>query len=120
MASVDIGNLNMRSRPMACSKLFACSRVFALFIAVCATLAGISGALAQPVAVDKIVALVDDDVVLKSEFDQRWAQVEEQIAQATAPMPPVEELRKQVLDQIIIEHLQLQMANRAGIRVDDN
>jgi peptidyl-prolyl cis-trans isomerase SurA len=110
----------MRSRPKACSKLCAWNRAFALVIAVWATLAGIGGALAQPAAIDKIVALVDDDVVLKSEFDQRWVQAQEMIAKATGPMPPEAELRKQVLDQIIIEHLQLQMANRAGIRVDDN
>ncbi len=108
MASVDTGNVNMRSK------------LFALIIAVYAGLAGIGNAHAQPIPVDKIVALVDDDVVLQSEFDVRWVQVEEQISKATGPVPPTEELRKQVLDQIIIEHLQLQMANRAGIRVDDN
>ncbi len=75
---------------------------------------------AQPMAMDKVVAIVDEDVVLKSEFDTRWAQVEEQIAKATGPVPPLADLRKQVLDQIIVEHLQLQMAERAGVRVDDN
>jgi peptidyl-prolyl cis-trans isomerase SurA len=89
-------------------------------MAVFAALSGISHVHAQPIPVDRIVALVDEDVVLKSEFDERWAQVEAQIAKATGPVPPTAELRKQVLDQIIIEHLQLQMANRAGIRVDDN
>jgi peptidyl-prolyl cis-trans isomerase SurA len=116
MASVDIGNVNMRS------KLFAL--IFAGFMAGVtaggAVVAGIGTAYAQPIPVDKIVALVDEDVVLQSEFDVRWAQVQEQIAKATGPVPPTAELRKQVLDQIIIEHLQLQMANRAGIRVDDN
>ncbi len=75
---------------------------------------------AQPAQVDRVFAIVDDDVVLKSEFDERWAQIEAQIAQATGPVPPTAELRKQVLDQIILEHLQLQMAERAGVRVDDN
>jgi peptidyl-prolyl cis-trans isomerase SurA len=75
---------------------------------------------AQPIQVDRVMAVVDDDVVLKSEFDERWAQVEAQLAQQTGPLPPRAELRKQVLDQLIIEHLQLQLAERAGVRVDDN
>ncbi|MES2623797.1 MAG: peptidylprolyl isomerase, partial [Pseudomonadota bacterium] len=98
------------------NRLFA----FAIVTTFCVALSGIGGAHAQPAAVDKVVAIVDDEVVLKSEFDQRWVQVEEQIAKATGPVPPTAELRKQVLDQIILEHLQMQMANRAGVRVDDN
>jgi len=76
--------------------------------------------LAQPVEVDKVIAIVDEDVVLKSEFDGRWEQVQQQLATVTTPLPPEDVLRKQVLDQLIIEHLQMQMAKRAGIRVDDN
>jgi peptidyl-prolyl cis-trans isomerase SurA len=83
---------------------------------------GGSLAVAAPAEIDKVIAIVDDDVVLKSEFDQRWAQIQQQIAanQQTGQLPPEAVLRKQVLDQIILEHLQLQMANRAGVRVDDN
>src|SRR5690606_23683410 len=67
---------------------------------------------------DRVVAIVDDDVVLKSEYDERWAQIEPQVGPITAPQRA--QLRRQVLDQIILEHLQLQMAERAGVRVDDN
>jgi peptidyl-prolyl cis-trans isomerase SurA len=79
-----------------------------------------SMAQAQPMEVDRVFAVVDDDVVLKSEFDERWAQIEEQIAQTPGPKPPLAEVRKQVLDQLILEHLQMQLAERAGVRVDDN
>ena len=75
---------------------------------------------AQPAAVDRVLAVVDEDVVLKSEFDERWTQIEQQIAEQPGPVPPTAELRKQVLDTIILEHLQIQMAERAGVRVDDN
>jgi peptidyl-prolyl cis-trans isomerase SurA len=84
---------------------------------------GATLAHAAPAEIDKVVAIVDDDVVLKSEFDQRWVQIQQQIAanpQAAGQLPPENVLRKQVLDQIILEHLQLQMAQRAGVRVDDN
>lgn len=78
-------------------------------------------AQAQPAAIDRVMAVVDDDVVLKSEFDMRWAQVEAQLAQQPpGPRPPTAELRRQLLDTLILEHLQLQMAERAGVRVDDN
>ncbi len=94
----------------------------ALIAALCAGLLFLLAPLvqAQPAAIDRVFAIVDDDVVLKSEFDVRWAQIEQQIAQQTGPVPPTAELRKQVLDQLILEHLQLQMAERAGVRVDDN
>lgn len=76
---------------------------------------------AQPIEIDRVFAVVDDDVVLKSEFDERWAQIEQQIAQTPpAQRPPAAEVRKQLLDQLILEHLQMQMAERAGVRVDDN
>lgn len=87
---------------------------------LCMITSAFTPAQAQTAAVDRVIAIVDDDVVLRSEFDERWVQIEEQLANAAGPRPPEAELRKQVLDQIIIEHLQLQMANRAGVRVDDN
>jgi peptidyl-prolyl cis-trans isomerase SurA len=75
---------------------------------------------AQPAELDKVIAIVNDDVVLKSEFDDRMAQVQQQLANAPGPRPPEAEIRKQILDQLILENLQLQLAQRAGVRVDDN
>jgi peptidyl-prolyl cis-trans isomerase SurA len=92
------------------------------------TLLGLSACLltlsaplyAQPAQVDKVLAIVNDDVVLQAEFDKRWAQIKERLANETAPLPPEAVLRKQVLDALIIENLQMQLAKRAGVRVDDN
>ena len=78
-------------------------------------------AAAQPVEVDRIIAIAEDGIVLKSEFDARWAQVQEQLAnQPVAGRPADDVIRKQLLDQLVIESLQMQMAERNGIRVDDN
>src|SRR5690606_24934043 len=88
------------------------------FFAALAALLITTFTYAQPKEVDRVVAIVDDDVVLKSEYDERWAQIEPQVGPITAPQRA--QLRRQVLDQIILEHLQLQMAERAGVRVDDN
>jgi len=93
--------------------------VSGLLFTLCALL-GAGNLGAQPRDIDRVIAIVDDDLVLQSEFDERWTQVEAQLAQATGPLPPVAELRKQLLDQLIIEHLQMQLAERAGVRVDDN
>jgi peptidyl-prolyl cis-trans isomerase SurA len=78
--------------------------------------------LAQPVRLDRIVAAVEDGVVLQSEFDERWAQLQQQLANAPQgqQLPPEDELKKQLLDQLVIENLQLQLANRSGVRIDDN
>ncbi len=70
---------------------------------------------------DKVIAIVDDDVILKSELDARMASVREQIADGTIPRAFAnDELESQVLEQLIMENLQSQLAIRSGIRVDDN
>ena len=106
------------------SSVTAIVNMFSKFVRASALAAGVFGAtlaVAQPAAVDKVIAIVENDVVLQSEFEERWAQVQQQIAaNAPAQLPPMDIIRKQVLDQIILEHLQMQMAQRAGVRVDDN
>ena len=72
------------------------------------------------ISLEKVIAIVDDDVVLQSEFDMRWAQIEAQLAGIQGPRPDEADVKKQLLDQLIIENLQLQMANRASVRIDDN
>jgi peptidyl-prolyl cis-trans isomerase SurA len=68
---------------------------------------------------NRIVAVVNDDVILESELANREAMVVEQLRQQRAQLPPRETLRKQVLDRLVLENLQLQMAERTGIRVED-
>jgi peptidyl-prolyl cis-trans isomerase SurA len=74
----------------------------------------------QPAQLDRVIAVVNEDVVLKSEFDARMTQTVQQITANKQTRPPLEVLRKDVLDQLIIENLQMQLAKRAGVRVDDN
>jgi peptidyl-prolyl cis-trans isomerase SurA len=66
-----------------------------------------------------IVATVNDDVILQSEFTNRVAIVIDQLKSQGAQLPPESALKKQVLDRLILENLQLQMAERGGIRIDD-
>ncbi len=67
---------------------------------------------------DKVIAIVDDDVILKSELDNRLETI-----RANGAIPrglTLDELQDQVLEQLIMENLQMQLAIRSGIRVDDN
>lgn len=67
---------------------------------------------------DKVIAIVDDDVILKSELDNRLETI-----RANGGIPrglTLDELQDQVLEQLIMENLQMQLAIRSGIRVDDN
>ncbi len=69
--------------------------------------------------VDRIVAVVNEDVILESELNTRLKTVLGQLQQRGTQPPSAEVLRRQVLERLIISHLQLQVAERTGIRVDD-
>ena len=72
------------------------------------------------VALDRVVAVVNDDVILKSELDARTSQVEKQILASNTPLPPLDVLQKQVLDQMITNRIELQQAANKGITVSDD
>ena len=69
--------------------------------------------------IDAIVALVDDDVILRSELDLAVAGIVERIKASGDSMPPQNLLEGQVLERLIIRELQVQKALQTGIRVSD-
>ncbi|OGT82623.1 MAG: molecular chaperone SurA [Gammaproteobacteria bacterium RIFCSPLOWO2_02_FULL_52_10] len=71
------------------------------------------------VELDRIVAVVNDDVVMSSELSERVRTVKAQLEEQGSPLPPVTVLEKQVLDRLILQKLQIQTALNTGIRVDD-
>lgn len=74
---------------------------------------------AAEVPLDRIVAIVNDDIILHSELEQRQQMVSSRIqAQGTA-LPDSDVLRKQVLDRLIIENIQRQLGTQRGIRISD-
>ncbi|ROQ46579.1 periplasmic chaperone for outer membrane proteins SurA [Pseudomonas putida] len=68
---------------------------------------------------DKVVAIVDNDVVMQSQLDQRVREVEQTIAKRGGATPPPGVLDQQVLERLIVENLQLQIGDRSGIRITD-
>lgn len=71
----------------------------------------------QPI--DEIVAIVEEDVILKSELDLAVEGIKDRIRAQGASMPSEDLLRRQVLERLIMRKLQVQNALRTGIRVSD-
>lgn len=69
--------------------------------------------------VDRIVAVIEDDVILDSELNSNVANVKAQVEARKTLLPPEQIIRRQVLERMIVNKLQLQIAKRTGIRVDD-
>ncbi|MBL4820192.1 MAG: peptidylprolyl isomerase [Gammaproteobacteria bacterium] len=75
---------------------------------------------AQRVSLDKIIAVVDEDVILKSELQTRMAEVIQQAKANGQQLPSEAEVSEQVMEALVIESLQMQLANRMSIRFDDD
>ncbi|MEY3713996.1 MAG: hypothetical protein RL321_1616 [Pseudomonadota bacterium] len=71
------------------------------------------------VMLDRVAAVVNDGVVLRSELEEQMSLVSERLKAQGLEMPPADVLRQQVLERLILQELQIQRAQRAGIRVND-
>jgi peptidyl-prolyl cis-trans isomerase SurA len=69
--------------------------------------------------IDSIIALVDEDVILRSELDMAIAGIVDRIKASGEGMPPMDLLENQVLERLIMRELQVQRALQTGIRVSD-
>jgi len=98
-------------------------RLFPLSIALlCSTWLTAAAAPATPRAVvdlDRILAVINDDVITETELKARLAHTKRQLATEKIRAPSEDVLRRQLLERMIVERLQLQLAERAGIRVAD-
>lgn len=68
---------------------------------------------------DRIIAIANSDVITKSELDKQLKLVSLQLKRNKTKLPPISVLRKQVLERMIVDNLQMQIAKRRGIRVSD-
>jgi len=68
---------------------------------------------------DGIVAIVNEGVVLKSQLDLQIEAITERARREGMQLPPPDVIEEQVLEQLVIEEIQLQRANRIGIQISD-
>ncbi len=90
-----------------------------LSLLIAAPIALAQNAAPQTTAVDRIVAVVDEDVILKSELDRAELNVKQQYAAHPEQLPPTDVLQKQVLERLVLVRLQLARANDAGMKISD-
>jgi len=74
---------------------------------------------AQVVPLDSVVAIVDEDIILSSEVRDRVQQIKASATQRGMELPDDETLIQETLDRLILESIQLQLADRFGIRIPD-
>lgn len=76
-------------------------------------------AMAEVVPLDRIVAVVNDDAIMHSQLERRVVQARGQLQANNIPMPPGQALERQVLDRMIVEQIELQMAEDANLSIDE-
>ncbi|MDX1609862.1 MAG: peptidylprolyl isomerase [Halofilum sp. (in: g-proteobacteria)] len=86
-------------------------------LAPCVVAAATDGTTREPL--ERIVAVVNDSVILESELDEQSELVRSRMRRAGEDPPPPDVLRERLLDEMILEEIQIQHARQRGIEVDD-
>lgn len=71
------------------------------------------------VTLDRVAAVVNDGVVLSSELDEQIAAVTERMRAQKLELPPQNVLRQQVLERLVLEQIEMQRAEKAGMKIPD-
>ena len=93
---------------------------FLLLIASVLVCITVTTQAAEVVKIDRIVAIVDQTVVTEQELESRIRTVTAQLQKQGTELPPENILRKQILERLISDTLQLQYAAQSGLKVDDS
>ena len=110
-----------RSIPRAMTRRLSRAAIAAAFVTCVPVIAHAQdkAAAKQPVLVDAIVAVVNTEVVTLKELNDRMALIEQRMKRQNMQMPPREVLQKQLLERMIVNRAQMQLARESGIRIDD-
>lgn len=76
-------------------------------------------ALADTVPLDRVAIVVDDGIIMESEIQERILTAQFNLKNRGATMPPDDILRQEIINLMVLESIQLQMAERAGVRISD-
>ncbi len=91
----------------------------ALAASLCLSLPAMAAGRVPSVVVDAIAVVVNDEVITKQELEARLRSVEGRLKKQKVELPPRADLQRQLLERMIAERAQLQLAKENGIRIDD-
>jgi peptidyl-prolyl cis-trans isomerase SurA len=74
---------------------------------------------ASGVPLDRVIAIVNDGIVLQSQLDTQSAMIVERLQSQGTQLPPADVLRQQVLERLVLQEIQMQRAGRLGVQVPD-
>lgn len=94
-------------------------RAFVLFCGLTALVGAQPVQRAEPLLADRIIAVVNDDVITLYELQARIKQVQAQLGKQGTPLPPRDVMERQMLERMIMDKLQIQFARQQGWRIDD-
>ena len=86
---------------------------------LCAFVLCATSAQAEPKLIDSIAAIVDNQIILESTLNERLAIITARARGSQMGLPDIATLKEQVLEHLIVEQLQVQMAYRYGVTIDD-
>jgi peptidyl-prolyl cis-trans isomerase SurA len=94
------------------------------FAIIAATLGGLAHAQTRELTttgtlLDRIAAVVNDGIVLSSELDEQIVMVTDRLRDQKLDLPPENVLRQQVLERLVLQEIQMQRADRAGLKIPD-
>jgi len=69
---------------------------------------------------DRVAVIVDDGVIMESQIKTTLMDIERRYVDQNIPMPPMNLLLEQITEKLIVEELQLQLADRAGVKISDS
>lgn len=87
-------------------------------------LAGAAGAQTRDmsstgVALDRVIAIVNEGIVMQSQLDTQSTLIEDRLREQGSQLPPADIIRQQVLERLILQEIQVQRAGRLGVQVPD-
>lgn len=109
--------MNLTSPNM--NRLLTRSRLVLALALSCVMLALPAGAASRAVGIDRIVAVVNSEVITAQELKLRIDQAVRQLKRQGVELPPAEVLERQMLERLIVERAQLQLARETSLGVDE-
>lgn len=94
-------------------------RILRPLAGICTTLFVSAAIASTPTPLDNIIAIVNDGIITKSELDDRVNMIRKNLVGSDTPLPSAQVLNEQVLQQMINQDLQMQLADKGGIHVTE-